>query len=235
MSIYCLMYIILLTFNSSPIWRIPHLRFIRITFLLPVLTIVGILQAQIINEHISYGDRLKLGFVFTKPVQFNPLLVETSYEREFKKLVFGFGLFSRTQDGIIQPAIAVSSVQEDARSWLIHIRSNVIFHDQSVLDAEDIRFTFGLYKKFALQSPDLFTARLISTIDILDPHTIRIVFRQPVENFRETLGLLPILPAGQGRPDNPPARIPVLRLFRLVPDLEFTLFNQPVNMEELGT
>ena len=173
------------------------MRFTQLILLFSLFIFTGTLQAQLLNENATYGDRLKLGYVYSKPVHFNPLFIESPYEREFRQLVFGYGLFSRAQDGTVEHAIAMSSKQEDARSWIVTIRPNVRFHDESVLDAGDVQFTFNLYKKFALQSPDLFMARLISTIDVLNSQTIRIVFRKPVDNFRETLGLLPILPAGQ--------------------------------------
>ncbi len=170
------------------------MRSTQIILLFSILNLICSLQSQTVNENITYGDRLKLGYVYSKPIHFNPLMVETTYEREFSQLVFGFGLFGRNNSGTIEHAIALSSRQEDARSWIINIRQDIKFHDQSILMAEDVQFTFNLYKKFALQSPDLFTARLISTIDVLSPTSLRIVFRQPVEDFRETLGLLPILP-----------------------------------------
>ncbi len=171
------------------------MRFTRILFLFVIGITAVSLKAQAVEENVRYGDRLKLGYVYSKPIQFNPLLTETPYEREFKYLVFGYGLFKKTQDGVVEHAIALSSKQEDDRSWIINLRSDVLFHDRTGLTAADVQFTFTLYKKFALQSPDLFMARLISTIDVLNPQTVRIVFRQPMENFRETLGLLPILPA----------------------------------------
>ncbi len=171
------------------------MRSARLMFLFINLSLNCILQAQILNHNILYGDRLKLGYVYTEPTRLNPLMVETSYEREFIQLVFGYGLFSRTQSGILEHALAISSKREDQRSWIVNLRPEVKFHDQSVLDANDVKFTYNLYKKFALQSSALFIARLISTVDVLSPQSIRIVFRQPVDNFRETLGLLPILPS----------------------------------------
>jgi peptide/nickel transport system substrate-binding protein len=176
--------------GDNRILRSLRLIFFFIIFIIPITP----LKSQIAGANISYGDRLKLGYVYTRPIHFSPLIVETAYEREFKQLVFGYGLFRKGQDDIIEHAIAVSSKQEDARSWIITIRNDVKFHDLSILNAEDVRFTFNLYKKFALQSPELFVARLISTIEIISPQSLRIVFRQPVDNFRETLGLLPILP-----------------------------------------
>ena len=144
------------------------MRFLRFIFffIASIITITP-LQSQITSVNISYGDRLKLGYVYTRPIHFSPLIVETAYEREFKRLVFGYGLFRKGQDDLIEYAIAVSGKQEDARSWIVTIRNDVKFHDQTTLNAEDVRFTFNLYKKFALQSPELYVARLISTIEII--------------------------------------------------------------------
>ncbi len=62
------------------------------------------------------------------------------------------------------------------------------------LQTEDVKFTYDLYKKFSLQSPLLFDMRLVNAVNIIDDKTLSIILKEKYSNFRETIGILPILP-----------------------------------------
>ena len=122
------------------------------------------------------------------------MVAKSDYEREFHQLVFGDGIFSRAAEGYVTHGLALSSELEQPAIWRINLRSDIKFHDGSEITAADIKFSFELYKKFALQSNLLFDVRLIKTIDILNPKSLRIYLTRPYRDFRETIGQLPILP-----------------------------------------
>jgi peptide/nickel transport system substrate-binding protein len=140
------------------------------------------------------GGQLRLGYVFVQPPAFNPMIARTDYEQEINNLIFGDGLLRKTGDDRIVHAIAYPIRSDQNKIWRVNLRSNIFFHDGSPITAEDIKFSFDLYKKFALQSPLLFDTRLISTIDIIDDKNLSIILKVPYTKFRETIGLLPILP-----------------------------------------
>jgi peptide/nickel transport system substrate-binding protein len=140
------------------------------------------------------GDRLKIGYVYSIPPKFNPLFQRTDYEQEINKLIFGDGLFKWSNDRHIIHALAQSSKLEQVRIWRINLRSDLTFHDGTPITAEDVRFSYELYTKFAYQASHLFATRLIQAVEILGPLSMRIVLKEPITNFQETLGLLPILP-----------------------------------------
>jgi len=71
--------------------------------------------------------------------------------------------------------------------------SMIIFTDGTSVTAEDVKFTFDLYKKFALQSPRLYDVRYLRTVEIINNRTVQLNFLQSPPSFRETIGQLPIL------------------------------------------
>jgi peptide/nickel transport system substrate-binding protein len=151
------------------------------------------LQGQPAAARPESGDRLKIGYVYTLAPKISPLLQRTDYEQEINKLVFGDGLFAWSEDGYITQGLAQSSVFEPPKAWRINLRSDITFHDGSAITAEDVKFSYELYLKFAYQASHLFSVRLISTIEILNPLSLRIALKEPVTNFRESIGRLPVL------------------------------------------
>jgi len=168
--------------------RINLLIIVCFTFI-----VVSILQAQE-NVRPDNGDRLKIGYVMIQAPEFNPMIIRTEYEKEINQLIFGDGLSSREKDGHIVYGLALSIDREQKTVYRVNLRSNIYFHDNSPITAGDVKFSFDLYKKFALQSNHTFEMRMISTVNIIDEKTLRIILKEPLKDFRETIGMLPILP-----------------------------------------
>ncbi len=159
-----------------------------------LLTVIsGSLFGQIAQENPFDGDRLKLGYVYNKPVKFNPLISNDEYESEINDLVFGDGLFVLGTDGRLKNGIAYTVKDEDERIWTITLQSDIFFHDGSALEARDVKFSYDLYAKFALQAPKLFMAGYIQSVQILNSHAIQFILNYPLENFPRELGQFPIL------------------------------------------
>ncbi len=168
-------------------------------FLLKFAICAGLLLnsgfAQDLNLKPEPGDRLRMGYVKQNEIAFNPLYQPTEYEREINRFIFGDGLYTVADDGHIIRGLAasVSAQPQRNRIWRVNLRSNIFFHNGELITSEDVKFTFELYKKFALQAPHLFKARLIDEIKIISPKSLQILLVQPLPNFDETLGQLPIL------------------------------------------
>lgn len=156
--------------------------------------VLSISLAQNIFKPAEYGDRLKIGYIDILPAGFNPMITRSEYDKELNKLIFGDGIFTRAAEGHVIHGLALSSEREQPRVWRINLRSDISFHDGSEITADDVKFTFDLYKKFALHSHQLFEMRLVSAIEVLSNRSLRIFFKQPLRDFRETIGQLPILP-----------------------------------------
>lgn len=166
---------------------------------LVIITIIFLLQTERLHGQTTAakpesGDRLKIGYVYSIAPKISPLLRRTDYEQEINKLIFGDGLFTWSEEGYITHGLAQSSKFESPKAWRINLRSDITFHDGSAITAEDVKFSYELYIKFAYQASHLFSVRLINAIEILGPLSLRIILKEPITNFRETIGLLPILP-----------------------------------------
>jgi peptide/nickel transport system substrate-binding protein len=138
-------------------------------------------------------NRLKLGYVYRQPVEFNPLISDEEYQIEIENLVFGDGLFITAEDGQINLGVALQVSEDEERVWTITIQSDIFFHDGTPLEASDIKFTYDLYIKFAFQAPKLFMARYIESVRVVDTYKVEFVLKESLENFPTQLGQFPIL------------------------------------------
>jgi peptide/nickel transport system substrate-binding protein len=135
-----------------------------------------------------------MGFVLKSKFQINPLKNSYDYEREISRLIFGYGLFRKDKDGRIFPALASAVRRENSNRWRVTLRRDITFHDRFPITSADVKFTLELYKKFALQSPQLFKTRLISRVEVVDDKNLIIVLQQSLDDFQQSIGLLSILP-----------------------------------------
>ncbi|MBR0670465.1 ABC transporter substrate-binding protein [Neoroseomonas soli] len=99
------------------------------------------------------------------------------------------GLLTRDADMRIQPEIAESWRQIDARTYEFRLRSGVRFHSGDVLTADDIKFTFDrLAKNNAMSGQTSPRKGLLGPLEdtvVVDERTVRMVLGEP----------WPILPA----------------------------------------
>jgi peptide/nickel transport system substrate-binding protein len=61
----------------------------------------------------------------------------------------------------------------DYRTWTIHLRRNVRWHDGVPVTAHDIKFTFDLWKH-----PDILEGRRIESVTVLDDNTLTITYKK---------------------------------------------------------
>jgi len=150
-------------------------------------------QEDIIVDSEDYGDRLKIGYVWSGDLSFNPLQINSDYDREFANLVFGQGIYSKNDSGNSVLNLALNAEFQDPTVFRVELLPDLTFHDGSSVTANDVRLTFELYKKFSMQSQLLYNASLITSFEVYGTDIVRIKFRNPLPDFSETLGLLPIL------------------------------------------
>lgn len=86
------------------------------------------------------------------------------------------------------PQLATAwEVSDDASVWVFHLRDDVLWHDGTPFSAEDVAFTM-----LALADPNVLAYHTASfsnleAVDILDPHTVRLSFSEPVASLLELL------------------------------------------------
>lgn len=100
------------------------------------------------------------------------------------------------EDGKVHPGLAESwDVSRDGRSYTFRLRRNVKFHDGTPLDAAAVKFTFDRIQE-PLGAPGVARAFLgpYEGADVIDPHTVRIRFKQPYAPFLRMASLAPLGP-----------------------------------------
>lgn len=99
-------------------------------------------------------------------------------------------------------------IEEGGRLYRFHLRDGVRFHDGSILDAEDVAFTFRSILDPATASPKRQTYQFIDHIDVIDPRTIEFHLREPNAPFLTNM-ILGILPSEVANNPSLAAPIPV--------------------------
>jgi peptide/nickel transport system substrate-binding protein len=100
------------------------------------------------------------------------------------------GLTRIGPDGSVLPALAKSwTVSDDAKVWTFALNTGVTFHDGSTFDANDVKFSLD-----RARAPDSANAQkelyqVISSVDVVDPATVRLTLSQPDADLAFNLGL----------------------------------------------
>src|SRR3954447_10522844 len=93
---------------------------------------------------------------------------------------------SASYDLVAQLALGITST--DAKVWDLKLRPNVKFSDGTTLDAAAVKFNFERVQDPANLSPNLSTAKTISSMSVVDPLTLRLTLGNPNGQFPRILG-----------------------------------------------
>ncbi|MGQ0847866.1 MAG: ABC transporter substrate-binding protein [Actinomycetota bacterium] len=98
-------------------------------------------------------------------------------------------------EGNFVPSVATDwSVSDDGLTWTMNLRPDVTFHDGSPLTADDVAFSFNLYKDTA-DYPYMPTyAGVFSTIEATGPSTVVLTTADPIANFEANVAAMYLLP-----------------------------------------
>lgn len=107
----------------------------------------------------------------------------TSLPSEISAVVFNVydWLFDRNYDGSVKPGLAESwSFTPDQRVLTINLRRGVTFQDGSPMTADDVVFSWERLVKGGFSSR---VSRSLSSIEAVDPNTVKITFGRPEVGF----------------------------------------------------
>lgn len=138
------------------------------------------------------GRILKLAYLF-QPKDLNPFSEDPATQTRLRDVYEG--LVQMDDSLIVKPSLAISYGLINSKEWQIKLREGVKFHDQSLLDAEDVVDSLKMAQ--ALQSSVV--SDLMASIDSfsrVDDRTVKIVTKKPDPLFLNKLSKLPILPSG---------------------------------------
>lgn len=104
----------------------------------------------------------------------------------------------------VVPELAERLEARDATTFVAHLRRGLRFHDGSVLDAEDVAWTFRSFLDASFLSPRKGAYAQLAAVDIEDAHTVVFRLKEPFASFPVNL-VMGIVPSGT--PAGAPARV----------------------------
>jgi peptide/nickel transport system substrate-binding protein len=133
----------------------------------------------------------------SEPRSLRPALVESDSEETFRYLTGGVLVRVNRVTQELEPELAVSWAAEDAgRAIVFHLRKDVCFSDGTPFTADDVAYTMQILMDPELHSPtgDAFRSGpgQVKTV-VRDPHTVAIVFPEPVASAARLFDQVAIL------------------------------------------
>jgi len=88
-----------------------------------------------------------------------------------------------TGTGEIAPVLATDWSTEDGKRWVVSLRKNVLFHDGTAFDAEDVKFTIERTQNPALGHLKKQDFAIVSSVETPDPYTVVINLKESRPTF----------------------------------------------------
>jgi len=127
---------------------------------------------------VSYGNEIAHLDFHTAP----------GYEMMWVAMNVGCGLVNITPDGKFVPDAAESwSMSSDGLLYTFKLRTNVLFHDGSKVDAAAVKFSIDRLKDPATKSGMRTFYDPINSVEVIDPHTVQVRLKHPYAFFLHML------------------------------------------------
>ena len=138
------------------------------------------------------GSALRVGEFF--PIgRLNPVLPEAGFSAEAHYLVFD-RLVYRSGEGDVEGGLLEKwEASDGGRKIMLTLRSGVRFHDGTVVNADDLKFTFDAMRDPQNESSYVEDLSIVEGVDRIDDRTVVVRLRRPSWHFVELLdfGVLP--------------------------------------------
>ncbi len=166
---------------------------------LALVFIATSVSAQTNPPEIRSGGTVTIGKVGVGSLVFHPLYLSLGIEKEIAGLIYGHGLLRQDESGNLLGGLAVMPTEHgDGLVWVFQLRPDVRFHDGEALTADDIVFTYELYKQSRRYDPIFHRYfRNIERVEKHDPWTVAFVMKAPITSFPIALATMPIVPRHQ--------------------------------------
>jgi peptide/nickel transport system substrate-binding protein len=167
-------------------------RDLRLSVLLLVMVVTG---AACGGARIADPARITVA-VPSSPNSFDPRVGTDEVSQRVYQLVYD-NLFTLDDTLRVAPGLATGWDAPDDRTYVVHLREGITFHDGRPFSAEDVVYTFS-----SLIDPDFLSARkgayrMLERVEAVDARTVRFTLKEPFGSFPINL-VLPIVPAGAG-------------------------------------
>src|SRR5262245_32218273 len=135
------------------------------------------------------GKTLRLASAFD-PQSMDPHALALLYQTRIASQIYE-ALVGRDRDFKLEPALALSWQNIDAKTWRFKLRPDVKFHDGTVLTADDV--VFSIERALAKTSQRLFQLRGITGARKVDGLTVDILLSAPDAVLPDKLWLIGIM------------------------------------------
>ena len=138
----------------------------------------------------------------TAPQRLDPRYAVDAASQRVIQLVYN-GLVRLDAQAQIVPDIATSWEMPEPTTYVFHLRQDVTWHDAERLTAADVHYTFTSLLDEKNKSPKRASFDKITSIEVMDEHTIRFVLSEPFAPFltHMTQGIIPQPKAGEPERD----------------------------------
>jgi peptide/nickel transport system substrate-binding protein len=116
------------------------------------------------------------------PRSFDPAFTQGVAGREATRLFYD-ALVNVDGSGRLVPGLAERWDQPDAKTYVLHLRQGVKFHDGTVFDAAAVKAHFDHHLDPANKSLRRGEITSIDTVSVVDAHTVRIALKEPFAAF----------------------------------------------------
>ncbi|MEA1891802.1 MAG: peptide-binding protein [Campylobacterota bacterium] len=127
------------------------------------------------------------------PSRINPILATDSSSGEIAGFIFN-GLVKFDKDSLnIIGDLAGEFYYEDNTTLIFKLKKDVQWHDGKKFSANDVLFTYKTIVSEKIISPYSAAFRFVKDVEVVDEHTIKVIYKQPYFKALETwmMGILP--------------------------------------------
>ena len=129
--------------------------------------------------------------VSTLPDSLNPVLEQNTSGMNASELIFdgltNFEVDPQTNQLYTELALAenIEQDQKDKKTYTVTLREDVVWHDESPLMADDVVYSYNAYVLEENNSPKRdYLNSFIESVEAVDDKTVKIVFKNPMPEFR---------------------------------------------------
>jgi len=170
------------------------LAFLLVTFFLTLIIKTRAYYCQLTTEVPAEGGIYSEALV-GQPKYINPILAVSEGDKTLCNLIYA-GLLSLDNQNQANLELADSyQISEDKKSYIFHLKPNLVWHDNKPFSAEDVAYTIYMIKDPAQKSP-LYSNFKDVEIEIIDNLTIKFNLVNPYGPFLTSLNF-GIVPAGK--------------------------------------
>jgi peptide/nickel transport system substrate-binding protein len=120
--------------------------------------------------------------ITSSPRDLDPRIGVDEVSQRVHQLVFS-PLLKLDSELRVVPHLATSVETPDPTTYIVKLRTDVRFHDGSLLTADDVAYTFGSFLEKSFVSGRKGAYRALVGVDALDPQTVRFRLKEPFGSF----------------------------------------------------